>query len=267
MGKSVGLIGEISGKVGNVVFFTRNGVQVTRVYVRHPNNPKTSAQNRQRLKVGLAGRLSSIVPAAALEGLAGSRSERRSRFLKSVLLATSAVAGKASVSENDVVFSEGSLPMAYSHSAAAAAPTVLLRRITITTRADLGGVLPAGYGERFVVLFLNTETSQYDYAVTGLLNLPSGSASSATTDVGVRVGDRVAEYIAIVYVYPFSAAESEAGSGTQRISYVGTEDGTIYVDALTGEVVSVDRVFGRSMRLTSVNLPAPAPSSSSAAAV
>ena len=257
MGRTVGLIGEISGKVGNVVFYTRNGVQVTRVYVRNPSNPKTAAQTGQRLKMALAGRLSSIVPYAAIEGFGGTKTDRRSKFLKNTLLATSYEASRAGILEDRVVFSEGTLGLLTSHTVTAGESQSFLRRVDIRlTSSPASGSLPEGYGERFVVLFLNTGTSQFDYAVTGLLTIPTGSAAVTTTAV-VRVGDNSSVYRAVVYAYPFSIDESRSGVDF-RASYLGTEDGTIVVDLLTGEQISVPLVFGRSIKIGNVELNPPA---------
>ena len=260
MGKTVGLIGEVNGKVGNVVFYTRNGVQVTRVYVAHPNNPKSSAQNRQRLKMALCGRLSSIVPFAAIEGFGGNKSQRRSRFLQYVLRSATSVDGRAVLLENSLLFSDGATGLLNVHSVRVLSASGNLRGVAVDSRLPSSGyVLPEGYGERFVVLFLNTGTSNYDYAVTGLVNLPTSASTDTATGVSVRVGDPSAAYRAIVYLYPFVLDGSNVNMDF-RASYIGTEDGTVVVDQLTGEELSVPLLYGRSLCLGGVDIPAPAQS-------
>lgn len=54
MGKNVGLIGGVSGKVGTVVFATRRGVQITRAYQPIVANPKSKRQLLSRAKLALA---------------------------------------------------------------------------------------------------------------------------------------------------------------------------------------------------------------------
>ena len=258
MGKSVGLIGDISGKVGNVVFYTRNGVQVARVYVRNPNNPKSAAQNTQRLKMALAGRLSAIVPFDALEGMDGvGKSGRRSRFLKNVLLNSSVSGGVASITDSDVIFSEGSYSSVSQHSLSAGGSTAAKRTLNISTSIPAQTEVPEGYGERYVVLFMNEATSQFDYAITGLINLPE-PGSSALTYATARVADLTSTYTAIAYVYPF-ASGLLSGAGF-RSSYLGVSEGGLVVDQETGEVVSSGVVYGRSVFIGRVSIPVPAQS-------
>ena len=54
MGKNVGLIGGVRGKVGNVVFSTRRGVQIARAYQPVVANPQTKRQTLSRAKLALA---------------------------------------------------------------------------------------------------------------------------------------------------------------------------------------------------------------------
>lgn len=54
MGKNVGLIGGVRGKVGNVVFSTRRGVQIARAYQPVVANPGTKRQELSRAKLAIA---------------------------------------------------------------------------------------------------------------------------------------------------------------------------------------------------------------------
>lgn len=255
MGKSVGLIGDITGKVGNVVFYKRGKTQAARVYVSKPRNPKTAAQLNQRMKMALAGRLASIVPAAAIEGFGGDRSFNRGRFSSNVLLnSTSGSGSRVGIDERLIVFSEGAQPLLFWHTTEEGTGTVNSRSVVINTSLREGVELPAGYGERYVVLFLNMTTSQFDYAVTGIVTPPADVSSASQDVVSVKVGDRTSVYRAIIYMYPFAFADGD-GYGRFRVSYVGTEDGTIVVDGETGERLETRLVFGRSVWQSSKMLP------------
>lgn len=55
MGKSVGFIGSISGKIGNLVFAYLKGQQTVRAYQPNPLNPQSEDQVTQRSKFDSAG--------------------------------------------------------------------------------------------------------------------------------------------------------------------------------------------------------------------
>lgn len=82
MGKSVNIIGTISGKVGSVVYSKGpNGETLMRAFQPKVYNPRTRAQLAQRAKVAMAGKLSRLIPIEALSGLGkGSRIANRSAF-------------------------------------------------------------------------------------------------------------------------------------------------------------------------------------------
>ena len=255
MGRTNGIIGGITGKVGTMVFYYRNGQYVAREYIAKPTNPKTAGQNIQRLKMVLAGRLTKIVPDAALEGFNGTKSDRRSAFNSGVLLNSTVANGSASIPFGSVLFSEGTLGVANGHSVSAGTSTSQNRVVRIATAP--GSSVPAGYGERYVVLALNTQTSVFDYAETGLLLQPSGS-EAVTTNVYFRIFSTsgAVPYIGLVYVVPFVVTAEGAG-GSGRYSYLGTDEGTIVVDELTGESMGRPSEFGQSVFVGSVELPAP----------
>lgn len=54
MAKNVGLIGGLRGKIGNVVFSTRRGVEISRAYQPVVANPKSARQQLSRAKLSLA---------------------------------------------------------------------------------------------------------------------------------------------------------------------------------------------------------------------
>lgn len=256
MGKSKpGLFTPVSGKIGGVVYYYRNGKQRQRILVT-PSNPKSASQTATRLKFALSGRINGIVPAEALEGMSGeNKIRRRSAFTSNLILNSTVVGSRASIDFNNVVFSEGSLGVLNGHTVAAAASLTTRRSLTVTVNHGTSEPeLPDGYGERYVVLCVNTETSQFDYCETGLLNMPESVGGSATTTVSVRIGDKVGEYLGLVYVVPFMARAECGSTSSSRYSYIGTEDGTLVVDMVTGETVGRPEVFGLSQYINSVTL-------------
>lgn len=111
MAKIVGLVGAVSGKVGNFVGAVVGGVQTMRVYQPIVANPRTTAQVKQRSRVDLAGQLSSAISKVAIEGLAGNARMRRSALLSNLIKSTSTTIttldGKATLIGSSVIFSKG----------------------------------------------------------------------------------------------------------------------------------------------------------------
>lgn len=54
MAKNVGVIGALKGKVGNMVFRTRRGMQIASVYQPEVHNPKSTRQELSRAKMAFA---------------------------------------------------------------------------------------------------------------------------------------------------------------------------------------------------------------------
>lgn len=78
MGKSAGLIGALTGKIGNVVFYKGDkGQTYERAYVAQKANPRTAGQSIQRAKMNLVGQISALVPKVILTlGLPSARNNR-----------------------------------------------------------------------------------------------------------------------------------------------------------------------------------------------
>lgn len=85
MAKIYGINGKLTGKIGNTVFAVDGGIQVARQYNPIVANPRTEAQQTQRLKVDFAGQMSKGIVAAALDGLSGNRRQRRSALLSNLI--------------------------------------------------------------------------------------------------------------------------------------------------------------------------------------
>ena len=256
MGTINGVVGGITGKVGGMVFYYRNGKYVAREYIASPSNPKSSRQVEQRLKLALAGRLSKVVPYEALEGFGGSRPDRRSRFLSGVMAGASVSGGSALIDDGLLSFSDGALPLLCSHTVRADSSTAYTRSLDIVSSLVEGVEYPSGYGERYVVLFLDGYGSQYDYCLTGLLNAPTVVGTPVVTNVLLKVAEGSGAYSALVYVYPFAVSDELRG-GRFRVSFLGSGDGTVLVDLDTGEEFGRPDVFGKSQFIANVALDAP----------
>lgn len=107
MAKIVGLVGAVSGKVGNFVGAVVGGVQTMRVYQPIVANPRTAGQVKQRAKVNLAGQLSSAITRVAIEGLGGNARQRRSALLKNLILSVNEASNVYSVKGESIVLSKG----------------------------------------------------------------------------------------------------------------------------------------------------------------
>lgn len=197
--------------------------------------------------MALSGRLNAIVPDAAIEGFDSVRTVRRAKFSRNILLNAQWSSTRTGIANEDILFSEGPVVALWSHTFSAGASTGqgVIRSITINSTLVEGLEVPEGYGERFVLLLLNAGTSEFDYAVTGLVTPPSGT-TAGVTNITVRVNDRGGVYRVLFYAVPFLAFDGSEGGAT-RFSYLGTDEGTVVVDLLTGESVGTPVSFGRSV--------------------
>lgn len=227
MGKVVGLVGSASGKVGNVVYAVMNGTQTVRVYQPNVANPKSELQQNQRLKMVLGGRLSKILPREALMGFEGNARMRRAKFVSNVVkssnVTTSGGVKTAKVTLGNILFSEGSLDLHSANQTVTAARAVNNPNVIDVTFAQtaLGVLTPAGYGESIVVLLIDAETSEFDYALVGDRNF-----ASATT-MSIRVADATREYIVAAYLVPRAIDTYTVKMGS---SYLGADATGVKVD-------------------------------------
>lgn len=151
MGKFVGLIGTISGKVGTTVFQKgENGVSYGRAYQPVVSNPKTIGQTDQRAKMNLVGRLSQVTPKALLIGMGGINNRQRRSAFTSNLLKVATVDRTSSeviakIEPSDVIFSRGAEVIS------ASMGNVTITANSVATTLTLGDATLAGsYGERIV---------------------------------------------------------------------------------------------------------------------
>lgn len=201
MAKIHGLIGTLSGKVGNAVFCKgENGQTIMRAYQSQVNNPKSSAQTAQRAKLNLVGRLSQVTPAEVLLGMGGSKRRNRAMFLKHCLqvAATAIVEGvlQAKINPEDIVFSKGSSPMS------ATMGNVTIDATGLETSLQLSDASLAGkYGERLIMAIIDPKSAggysliRYEDHVL---------ANTTSTPVRIDYGAIVAEdSMVVLYRVPF----------------------------------------------------------------
>lgn len=205
MGKNVGLIGSVSGKVGNVVYSVQGGVQTVRAYQPIVVNPKSQAQLRQRAKGNAAGRISSFVPREAIMGLGGNGRMRRGEFLRTLLnAAVVAAEGSGWVSKvnvDDIVFSRGSALQSVEFVSA----TPSAGSVSVSLRGVASSVMPADeyalHATRLVAMVYQGDENELVACSTALAVTPEqGSAASTVLPLGV-VGD----YTVYVYAIPLRA--------------------------------------------------------------
>lgn len=114
MGKSVGLVGGMSGRVGNLVFTNQGGQQVVAVRAAARKESYTPAQLRTRFRFAMARAVSNVFPSWLLVGLGGNKMRRRAdleRMLNKAIVVTED-GGRflGSLRSSNVVLSRGSMP-------------------------------------------------------------------------------------------------------------------------------------------------------------
>lgn len=231
MARIYGLNGLIQGRQGNNVFSIQNGTQVLKAYNPSVANPRTLAQQTQRVKFALAGKMSGATPNLALLGLsaAGNRG-RRARFV-SMLTRIASVTGSlgdltASIPYQSVIYSEGSTPRysANPNVTAEFGGTDVNSNVVVTfPRMYLGSIVPQGYGEIAVVALYDTRTSMLDEVQA------FERSSSEDTTLTFRQGLR-RECFVVAYVNPFIIPTSRGDlsttpleGGESVVSLVGSQ--------------------------------------------
>lgn len=203
MGKFVGFIGTISGKVGTTVFCKgEKGTSYGRAYQPQVSNPKTALQLDQRAKMNLVGKLSQITPKGLLVGMSGmSARARRSVFTRILLNAATidrSVPGEilAQMAPENVVFSQGAEVIA----ASAGVPTVTATGLTIAiTLTD--GTLAGRYGERIVVAIVDpSHKAGYSHVVYKDQMFDDTMAKTISINFGMTIVDQT---LVCIYRLPF----------------------------------------------------------------
>lgn len=167
MARIYGLNGLIQGRQGNNVFSIQNGTQVLKKYNPSVANPRTEAQQTQRVKFALAGKISGCTPHDALVGLVGaSKRARRASFVSSLVRAAvpSVVTGtySAEIPFTSIIFSRGALPR-WGSPFVITAEYEGTRNIQVTVPAmTVVAGAPSGYGELVVIGLFDGSASPLD---------------------------------------------------------------------------------------------------------
>ena len=223
MGKFVGLIGTISGKVGNVVFVKgEKGTSYGRTYQPNVANPKSVGQVNQRAKMNLVGRMSQVTPYEVLLGLGNSKRMRRAEFNKMLLNAATVEHSVgapviAKLAPENVVFSKGTQTLE---------ATVSTPGSTTANAATIGltlanGALAGKYGERIVVAVIDpSDKAGYSLIKYADVVFDNTSAKSVTINYGAPI---VNESMVCIYRIPYQLTEEGASMRTQTIANNGTD--------------------------------------------
>lgn len=223
MAKFVGMIGTISGKVGTTVFSKgENGLSYGRAYQPQVYNPKSSAQQDQRAKMNLVGRMSQVTPKALLVGMNGSNNRQRRSDFNSHLLdvaiidrsAPSSVIAK--VAPEDVIFSRGSENISATASAATLTATTVTLSLTLTD-----STLAGNYGERVIAAFIDpSDKAGYSKVAYTDVVLDNTTATSVTINIGSGMDDGT---LVAIYRVPFVLNAAGAAMRYQSLSNDGTD--------------------------------------------
>ncbi len=223
MGKFVGLIGTISGKVGNVVFSKgENGKTYGRTYQPVVANPKTTAQVDQRTKMNLVGKMSQVTPAAAIVAMGDNKRRARAEFNKN-LLAVAVIdrdgVGNvtAKIDPADILFSKGSQTMLASVSTpASVTATSMSIGLTLQDAGQAGK-----YGERIVVAVIDpADKGGYSFVKTFDKVFDDTTAQTISVDFGTTIEDQT---MVCVYRSPFILNETASSTRFLSIANNGTD--------------------------------------------
>lgn len=167
MARIYGLNGALRGKQGNNVFSIQSGTQVVKAYQPVVGNPRTAAQQIQRTKFALAGKISGFTPAMAVAGMPGTSVRARRGALISNLVAVTSVSANgsgylASIPFASMLFSLGGIAD-YGQEVTPTAVMGTSGTITVNIPALTKiGNAPAGYGELAVCGMFDTSGSPLD---------------------------------------------------------------------------------------------------------
>lgn len=248
MARIYGLNGLIRGRQGNNVFSIQNGTQVLKVYNPAVANPRTEAQELQRAKFALVGKISGCAPSAAFVGLAGSSARSRranfvSRCVRAAVATATADSYTANIAYSDILFSTGALDK-YSTGVTATASITSsgLVTVTIPTMALFSNA-PAGYGEMVVVGCFDGSSSPLDNFQVGLRN--TSSASTFSFDLRSN-----ASAVVVVWYCPFVTSSRRAG---MLSGYLGTNSTSNSIELIARVLAyASDAQWGNSLASTPI---------------
>ena len=234
MGKNVGLIGSVSGKVGNVVYAVQNGVQTVRAYQPVVVNPKSVAQQQQRAKGNAVGRISSFVPREAIMGLGSNGRARRGEFLRTLLNAAVVVASgsgwNSKVNVQDIIFSRGSALQAVTLGSI----TPAAGSVTVALSGVGSAVMPAEeyalHATRLVAMVYQGDDNRLVACSTALAVTPTqGGSANTVLPLGVE-----GAYTVYVYAIPMRANVNAAVSVQTDMVHLSDTDLMAYLGVGAG---------------------------------
>lgn len=260
MAKIYGINGRITGKVGNTVFAVDGGIQVARQYNPIVANPRTPAQQVQRLKVNFAGQLSGGIVPAAIEALRGNARARRSALLSNLVkdaVKTVTVQGRTQIrlDAEKLVLSAGNVDMpAVDFSTSVSADDVTVTGTLTINPLTEGGTLPKGVRLRVVMIVVPQTGNNVPKGVMSRVTDVelSGEKTLAVTEIFTPGVDPTIMNIAF-YVIPLELVNANALAP----GYVsGGLDGASRIFTLpTSMLTSGAYDYGRS-RFVNMQLPA-----------
>lgn len=119
MAKSVGIVGAMSGKAGNMVFTNQGGRQVASVHRPEKKISYTPAQLKTRFRFTMARTISAVFPSWLLEGLGGNIAKRRAKFErmlnKAVRVAATENGLVAEIQSASIILSNGDTTKMFMH--------------------------------------------------------------------------------------------------------------------------------------------------------
>lgn len=255
MARIYGLNGVLRGRQGNNVFSVQNGTQVVRAYQPVVSNPRSIAQQVQRTKFALAGRMSAATPLLAIAGLEGSNPRaKRARFVQLVTnsAAVTTVDGslRASVLLADVAYSEGNVAQYTTPPTITAVwgtGTQGQYYVLVTySRGFLSTDAPEGYGEILVVALYDAVTGRLD-EVQAVERVMGGD--QATFTLNFRQGAQRNVYVA-AYICPFIRDTRTASMVT---SFLGGSETEAFINSSVAARLSNAR-WGQSVFVTSIGV-------------
>lgn len=218
MGKFVGFIGSISGRVGTTVFCKgEKGMTYGRAYQPQVANPKTVLQLDQRAKMNLVGKMSRVTPKKLLVGMYGENSrQRRSTFTRNLLHAAiidRSAPGEivAKMAPEDVVFSQGAEVLSASSSALAVTASNVSLSLTLSN-SDLAG----RYGERIVAAVIDPSyKAGYSFVAYKDQLFDDTTSKNVTINFGTSIVDQT---MVCIYRLPFVLNEDGAAVVYQSLA-------------------------------------------------
>lgn len=223
MGKFVGFIGTISGKVGTTVFQKgEKGISYGRSYQPVVSNPKSIGQTDQRAKMNLVGRLSQVTPKSLLIGLEGANNRQRRSIFTSNLLKVATVDRSAGdevvaiIAPEDVMFSQGAEVIN------ASMGNVSVTERSVATTLTLGDATLAGsYGERIVCAIIDP-SNKAGYSQVKYLDvvLDGTTAVNVNFSFGAPLAD---QSMICIYRLPYMLNADGARLRSETLSNNGTD--------------------------------------------